>query len=54
MEQEKKPLDADPANWLGEVGGLKQKVRKDRGVVDPEEVPDLEEDDDRLPPALRR
>jgi hypothetical protein len=47
-----KPLDADQGNWLGEVGGQTQKVRKDRGIVDPE-VSDAEEDDVTLPPALR-
>jgi hypothetical protein len=52
MEKDKKPLDADKAAWKGEVGEQTQKVRKDRGVVDPE-VDDLDEDDPTLPPALR-
>ncbi len=53
MEKDKK-LPADPSDvaWKGEVGEEAQKVRRDRGVVDPE-VEDLDEDDPTLPPALR-
>lgn len=53
MEKDKKlPADADDVAWKGEVGEQAQKVRQDRGVVDPE-VEELEEDDPTLPPALR-
>lgn len=52
MTKETKLADADQAVWKGEVGEKTQKVRRDRGVVDPE-VEDLDEDDPTLPPALR-
>jgi len=53
MDKEKKlPADADDVAWKGEVGEETQKVRRDRGVVDPE-VDDLDDDDPTLPPALR-
>lgn len=52
MEKDGKPADADDVAWKGEVGAQAQKVRRDRGVVDPE-VDDLDEDDPTLPPALR-
>jgi len=52
MEKDKKAADADDVAWKGEVGEQAQKVRRDRGVVDPE-VEELDEDDPTLPPALR-
>ena len=35
-DDRKKPLDPDRAGWRGEVGEDTQKIRKERGVVDPE------------------
>ena len=52
-DDKKKPVGPDQSGWRGEVGEETQKVRKERGIVDPE-VPEGEDDEDdpTLPPAL--